>query len=127
MPEKKIKLSQICKDNGIILAPYKSSQKMIDLFRPNGMFHGSTGFAVNSGGRKYILFDDSRPEMEVRFTVAHELAHHLLGHLDYRSEESGKYPQDMEVEANLFAVAIITNDILCHYCKEDYSAATLPR
>ena len=107
-----IKLSQICKDNGIILATYKGAQEMIDLLRLNDMTCGNAGFAFNSGNHKYILFDDSRPETEVRFTVAHELAHHLLGHLDYRSEEARKHPQYMEVEANLFASTIIANDVI---------------
>lgn len=119
MPGKKIKLSQICKDNDIILATYKSAQKLIDAFGLNEMTHRSAGFALDAGYHKYIFFDDSLPEMGVRFTVAHELAHHLLGHLDYRSEEDSKYPQYMEVEANLFASTIIANDILSQYANQE--------
>lgn len=115
MPAKKIKLSQICKDNGIILATYKNAQPLIDIFRQDGMSYENTGCAFVFGDRKYILYDDSRPEMEMRFTVAHELAHHLLGHLDYRSKGFTENPQLMEVEANMFAAAIIANDIFSQY------------
>ncbi|MGN1155620.1 MAG: ImmA/IrrE family metallo-endopeptidase [Agathobacter sp.] len=106
--EYKISLSQVCKDNGIVLATYKDAQKMIDLFGLNDMTRNA-GFAFDTGYKKYILFDDGRSELEKRFTVAHELGHHLLGHFGYRREEDERYDKCNSAD---LAIALNSNTTL---------------
>ena len=109
---KRIDLNRVCKDYGIRVVAY--SQVPRDYRESTLDKSGTSGLAFISNGTHIILYDDSRPKTEIRFTVAHELGHILLGHLSYRMENKA-IPDFAENEANCFAAALIANDILCTY------------
>lgn len=113
---KRIDLNKVCKDYGARTIPYKHAPEIIKRLqfgKPD-----VSGLTVIFEGGPVIFYNDSLPEQEVRFTVAHELGHILLGHLNYRLDGGHKCPDFAEMEANCFAAAIIVNDILCRYGEE---------
>ena len=40
----------------------------------------------NESGKKIIYYNPTESEIRQRFTLAHELGHHLLGHTRYKNE-----------------------------------------
>jgi len=54
------------------------------------------GFSVVRGNRRLILYNESLPFGCVRFTIAHEIGHAILGHVD-------EFSLAAEREANCFA------------------------
>lgn len=54
------------------------------------------GFSIVRGEKRFILYNDEVPFSCIRFTLAHELGHMVLGHLREEDEE-------LEKEANCFA------------------------
>lgn len=112
-----VNLNQVCKDYGIRIFDYNDQTEALS--RLNLLEHvsgpeASNGFAFLFKGEPVILFDGGREKTEVRYTIAHELGHIILGHLSYRNK-GGKMPEYAEMEANCFAAAIIANDILAGY------------
>lgn len=61
------------------------------------------------GKRPAIVVRDTEPAQRLRFTIAHELAHYLLGHLgddiSSLSRSNVRYPQ--EQEADMFAARLL--------------------
>lgn len=94
-------LNDICKDENIKLI--KFTEEFGEMLTGNSNTTGQ-GFAVAQEDKKYIFFDSTAQIWERRFTVAHEIAHHLLGHLRLNSVIK---PQDRENEANIFASVIV--------------------
>lgn len=105
------RIRKICADYGVAVRPY-SDPAIAGLIEDLSLPTDTAGFAVSLNNSNAILYDDSRSETEIRYTLAHELGHILLGHLSYR-DDIGKYPEHMETEANIFASVIMTGDILC--------------
>lgn len=66
-------LSRICKEENIRIC---NVDEVDD-------FCGGCAFEV--GGEKYILIDKYIQNYERQFVVAHEVAHHILGHIRKRS------------------------------------------
>lgn len=67
------------------------------------------GFSFKSNGRCIIYYNDLKPTHRIRFTIAHELGHCLLGHLLFgktyhRNSEINTNNIDIrEMQANVFA------------------------
>jgi Zn-dependent peptidase ImmA (M78 family) len=91
-------------------------------------YHNISGFILKESST--IVINQSEPAYRKNFTIAHELGHYLLGHLDspdygvfYRRpimEQDGK----LEKIANCFAAnLLVPEDILKKYIK-DYPFAT---
>lgn len=113
---RKIDLNKICMDYGVRVCSYKSAKKLLKEIDYDPYETKNPGISFRaSDGTPVILFDSDRSDLEIRFTAAHELGHILLGHLDYRSKEKDSYPNYAELEANFFAISIITHDILQEY------------
>ncbi|MDY4662455.1 ImmA/IrrE family metallo-endopeptidase [Pseudoflavonifractor capillosus] len=113
----KVSFSKICKDYGIRLHSFRSAEKYMKMVNLDPS--KTSGYAVY-WNNPIILYDDERPIEEIRFTVAHELGHILLGHLSYRQKD-GEIPEWAEHEANTFASVLIANEILQQYGKEDFT------
>lgn len=124
MTDKKgLDFNKICEDQGIRVRSYQSlreknsgwprGHEAIDSILRNG---GGIAFTVN-GGQPAIVYDNDRSNSEVRFIIAHELGHILLGHLNFRADFKDKMPDSAEAEANIFAAVLLANDILCRYGK----------
>lgn len=112
---KHINFSKICRDNGIRVCAYQdvpAIAKAIGL-DPTG---STPGISIKQpDGPAVILYNKDCSARERRFTIAHELGHILLGHLDYRTGQDGRYPDFVESEANFFAVSLIAHDIISEY------------
>ncbi len=94
-------LNEICKDENIRLI--KFTDELGEMLIGDSNIIGQ-GLAVVQGDKKYVLLDDTAQKWEKQFTVAHEVAHHLFGHL---RPETSITPQDRENEANIFASVLI--------------------
>lgn len=93
-------LNNICKDENIKLIEF--TDEISEMLTNSTNFKGA-GRAVAQGDNKYIFFDSTAPYWEKRFIVAHEIGHHLLGHLKNTDLSYG----GMEMESNIFASVII--------------------
>ncbi len=94
-------INDICKDENIKLIEFTDEFGKILTGNPNTV---GQGMAVVQENKKHILFDNSARIWEKRFTVAHEIAHHLLGHLRPNTTITH---QDRENEANIFASVMV--------------------
>lgn len=117
-------LKEAIKKYGIVLVPYT------DLFQheafASGEWDGFRKFTKICGGFanhveedgeqcKSIFYDDTQSESNVTRILAHELGHHLLGHLQpgaargYKSDE--KRNEIQESEARLFSVVMVAMNL----------------
>ena len=95
-------LGNICRDNGICLAEINGElSKLLGLEAPSGR---GAGLAFRAEDVRFILYDGAAGRYEKQFIVAHELAHHLFGHLE--EGRAGQWERN-EQEANIFAAVFI--------------------
>ena len=72
------------------------------------------GFTIKNGQRRIILYNETMPLPCIRFTLAHEIGHAILGH-------SGSESKAMEKEANCFA-----RNLLCPFVVAQIAGACIP-
>lgn len=118
MNMEKIRLSTVCKDRGIRFVTYSSMPEAVAAFGIDPRKTPGITF-VTRDGTPVILFESSMTPLEIQFTIAHELGHILLGHLNYRKSVKDLYPDFAESEANYFAVAILVHNLVCQYGQEE--------
>ena len=98
---------------------YKYSQNST-LLRKAGLEHlmRAKGFAYMApSGKLMIFYDDSQSRQEIRYTIAHELGHILLGHVDSNHPQGRLLqPSDpkLEKDADSFAVRILAPACILH-------------
>lgn len=72
---------------------------------------GEQGKSYFNGSHWFIIYDDSLPTVEARFTIAHELGHIFLGHdLTYAKFSSAKEFESSdksEQQADMFAIRLL--------------------
>lgn len=98
----------------IKVLPYKKSRIIRLIMRLGGAAGRHEGIAAEILGRKYIFYDDTiRSEGRIRFTIAHEIGHFHMSHLNAGSrfrvgfaQRGGSSDAD-EREANAFAVRLL--------------------
>lgn len=75
--------------------------------------------AFRSGSAKVVAYNPDRPHGRIRFSLVHELGHHLLGHTGASDRN--------EKEANAFASHILAPRMAIHYsrCKNANDVARL--
>lgn len=76
-----VKVSRICRRYGVTLRSYQVGAPLIRELGLEAQCDISDGFTVRSGDRCYVFYNMEQPPGRVRFTIAHELGHVLLGHL----------------------------------------------
>lgn len=73
--------------------------------------YSSKATLENESGKKIIYYNPTESEIRQRFTLAHELGHHQLGHTRYKNEYRDNFTEKpdnlFDIEANLFAVEIL--------------------
>lgn len=114
-----VKVSRICGTYGVTLRSYQAGAPLIRELGLDAQCDASDGFTVRSGGRCYVFYNMEQPPGRVRFTIAHELGHILLGHLGdgehtvYNREPS---PEDSPEEhtANVFASRLLAPACVLH-------------
>jgi len=98
----------------------------IELFRPTEKLKNVAGFFDPKSKTIYVNDDD--PPNRKTFTIAHELAHHILNHKD---EEIGILPRwpeiqnqvksPIEQEANCFAAELLVPKEMLNVTKQKYN------
>ena len=114
-----VKVSRICGAYGVTLRSYQAGAPLIQALDLEAQCGASDGFTVRSGGYCYVFYNAEQPPGRVRFTIAHELGHVLLGHLGegehtvYNREPS---PEDAPEEhtANVFASRLLAPACVLH-------------
>ena len=94
-----INLAKIADHYNIILIPYSISEYI----KTYSFLNITEGFSFCRNGQHIIYFNDSINKSKMRFTVAHEIGHCLLGHISQRK----KFSQYHEIAANIFATNIL--------------------
>lgn len=64
-----------------------------------------SGCSFVADGRRYVVLNKSQSPERATFTLAHEMAHHILHH----SQMSTTWTPIEEMEADLFAFAVLTS------------------
>lgn len=105
-----INLATIAKLNNITILKYSDSKQNLS----------GDGFSLNVNGVNVIYYNDKKPKARIRFTLAHELGHCLLGHLKFgktynrNSERDFKDMDVFEMQANVFARDILMPATVLH-------------
>lgn len=112
-----VKISKICKNNGIILLPYSKADPIIRLGGMWGDRINNDGFStiLSSSGKNIscIFYDDLEcSQQRQRFTIGHELGHFLCGHVrkgqaTRRNKEPSVSDPPIETQANIIASRIL--------------------
>lgn len=114
-----VKVSRICGAYSVTLRSYEAGESLIQALGLSAQCEISDGFTVRSGGQYLAFYNGSQTPGRVRFTIAHELGHVLLGHLGdgehtvYNREPS---PEDAPEEhmANVFASRLLAPACVLH-------------
>lgn len=109
---RKLDLEGLCKSHGVRVVPFRSAASFMEKAGLDPSKASGYAFFINN--TPAILFDDGLSNKEIRYTIAHELGHILLGHLSYR-EKNEKITQGEEMEANIFASVLFAFDLLAEY------------
>lgn len=114
-----VKVSRICRRYGVTLRSYQVGAPLIRELGLEAQCDISDGFTVRSGDRCYVFYNMEQPPGRVRFTIAHELGHVLLGHLGdgehtvYNRESSSEDALE-EHTANVFASRLLAPACVLH-------------
>ncbi|MDD4844816.1 MAG: ImmA/IrrE family metallo-endopeptidase [Anaerotignum sp.] len=100
-----VNLGEICRHYKIKTIPY-SKFTLWDMVDPHAK--KGDGFSLKLETQYYLVFNDSIHHLgRTRFTIAHELGHILLGHVEtitfYRNSEIDSDTNEKETQANIFA------------------------
>ena len=94
------------------------------------LLEGEIGRIIQrADGRVQIVLDPSKPIVQKRFAVAHELGHYLLGHLDRLPEPEDECNADCFADGVLmppcvlYGVHAFDTSTISRVCKVPYTAA----
>ena len=74
-------LMPICKKLGVRISSYRKSAGFIQKQELQDMVQKTEGLTFFVGETPVILYDDTPLPQRIRFTIAHELGHLVLGHV----------------------------------------------
>ena len=97
-----IQLEKYCGDRDIIVNTYQKAAELLNA--PELMeSYKDTGVAIydNKDDFKAIFYNENLPPENKYLVFAHELSHHVLGHL------TGRKHKDKEIEADVFASVLM--------------------
>lgn len=107
-----VSLTPIAKLFNIYVIPYSSG------YRPNST--AEDGFSFCRNNKTFIFYNDKKPSNRIRFTLAHELGHCILGHVSnsetyHRNSEYDFSNMDIkEMQANVFARDLLMPATVLH-------------
>lgn len=105
-----VNLATIARLNNITILKYSDSKQNLT----------GDGFSLNINNVNVIYYNDKKPKARIRFTLAHELGHCLLGHLKFgktynRNSEKDFDGMDIfEMQANVFARDLLMPATVLH-------------
>lgn len=114
-----VRISDGIKQMGVILAPYSKSEAFLTRLGLAALLWETDGLSVREQGKYYIFYREDMTLARVRFTVAHELGHIVLGHLECqthttRNREPQKDDAPIEQMANVFASRLLAPACVLH-------------
>lgn len=117
--EMPVRISDGIKQMGITLAPYSKSARFLTGLGLSGLLQKVDGLSVHTQEHYYIFYRGDMVPGRIRFTVAHELGHIILGHLDHqgyttRNREPQEGDAPMERMANVFASRLLAPACVLH-------------
>ena len=107
-----IKPEEIAKEYNIDVRPIKGKTSWLGI---DNISDDLCGYIENKDGKVNIYYNPNHHENRQRFTIAHELAHFLLGHLNDNKKEYRDFSDNFkssnynpkEIEANKLAAKIL--------------------
>ena len=99
-----IKVSNICKNNNILLCSYKQGYSIIKKLEIEDKLYNK-GFTLLKNDEYIIFYDEKQDSQLIRFVIAHELGHIFLNH--FKIKLSNNNIHIVEEEANIFAVSLL--------------------
>lgn len=104
--------NEICKNYGVRALSYHGARELIRKHGLEQLASSTAGFCFFAGNQPVIIYDSTRSPLEVRFTIAHELGHIVLGHLNFRRNFWEEFPNCAEREADSFALFMLANELI---------------
>lgn len=104
--------NEICKNYGVRTLSYHGAHELIRKHGLEQLASNTAGFCFFAGNQPVIIYDSTRPPLEIRYTIAHELGHIVLGHLNFRRDFLEKLPDYAEREADSFALFLLANEMI---------------
>lgn len=107
-----VDLNWVCKALGVRTASYRANRTLIRNRNLSEIIARSDGISFFAGDMPVALYNESRTPERIRFTVAHELGHIVLGRVspgDITTVNREPSPQDDpgETAANQFAARLL--------------------
>ena len=105
-----VKISEVCRREGIRMISYSAGRELIKFLCLENYAEANDGFSTESSGSRIIFYNDKCTVGRQRFTVAHELGHHILGHVGKYAltcREPHAEDNPIEREANVFASRLL--------------------
>lgn len=121
--------------NSVVVDPVKlANAYSIEVKNAKFTSEDISGMLKKENGKITIYVNSSEPTMRKRFTVAHELGHYFLNHLEENDQTIHRKTDffsrnDKELEANAFAAALLMDQykIKDVYNKLDYIGVPLDK
>ena len=123
--EPPVNITRLCKELGIFCLTYEKGQALIHEMRLEKFTH-QDGFSVVFGKRNFVFYNAQiSPKERIRFTLAHELGHIVLGHhkqrgifCRYKRATTNKWILSRcsrkETQANIFASRLLAPACVLH-------------
>lgn len=107
-----VDLSLICKVLGVRTASYSTNRALIQRRNLSAIVARSDGLSFFAGDMPVVLYNETCTPERIRFTIAHELGHIVLGHISpggVTTANREPNPQDdlKETTANQFAARLL--------------------
>lgn len=121
-----VQIQKLCADMKIDVVSYQSGAELIKMLKLESYTKNNDGFAVNINNRHIIFYDNTvEPYGRLRFTVAHELGHIVLGHIDSDNmacrnrvtlwnQGEQLTNNELETQANIFASRLLAPAFVLH-------------
>lgn len=114
-----VRISDGIREMGTELAPYSKSKEFLAELGLSRLMQETDGLSIQKGGKYYIFYRGDMTPGRIRFTVAHELGHIILGHLDgkthtTRNREPHEGDPPIEQAANVFASRLLAPACVLH-------------
>lgn len=105
-----VSLSEVASQHEIELYEYSENLNLIQALGLQGLTQNEGFSFADSEGRPLIFFDGTAYTRRLRFTIAHELGHILLGHVGINPRSTALSPPEsspLERDANIFASRLL--------------------
>lgn len=102
----------LCEAEDILLIPYSQARRLIAILGLENACAATDGLAIQYNQERIILYNDAMPPTRQRYTIAHEMAHYVLGHVGGQRQSAGHTPAidvatQVERQANYFAIGLL--------------------